>query len=422
MPLKIPASDEASLVLAATKAIQKTGAWQAMGGLYGIQHSWGKDTLEGLEEGFVKALKRHLDDGGLNSYLRHFLTIRFLNNGHQLPDKSKRLVSFSEFENPLDVSQELVTTLKSLPFKYELAVRASHPLSKLFYKADTDFAVSDRLRIVSSEIAREVIPTSHGIKSVDEWIKGGSPDNATVSDNSLYFLYRASGCMSDRYDSRLAREFSDELRAFYGACFAYDILYDYGDSSSGEMVPRIFGYTDGNSSSQELAYTQNVDTDLIRATYVETSLDFDKIVKDGGQLEELFLPIKNMFRSADSLRLKTAASWLLRANQSAREMDRVLESTIALEVLLGDKDASDRVGLSKLMANRCAYSLGTSASERKKLMEFFIRFYKVRSDIVHSGTFKVSEAERAVVAQGLDLAHRVLKHEINVNSSTDQPD
>ena len=131
----------------------------------------------------------------------------------------------------------------------------------------------------------------------------------------------------------------------------------------------------------------------------------------GVPLDEVLRPVIQLFNSEETQRLRTAAIWLLRGHRSGRGMDQILDSTIAIEVLLGDREASDRVGLSKLMANRCAYALGKSYNERKDLFEFFTRFYKVRSDIVHSGRMKLSESESEVVEKGIKLASRILKHE-----------
>ena len=103
--------------------------------------------------------------------------------------------------------------------------------------------------------------------------------------------------------------------------------------------------------------------------------------------------------------------WLLRAYGSHRPIDRVLESTIALEVLLGDREMSDKVGLTKLMANRCAYSIGKTQSDRDEIIRFFLDFYKLRSDVVHTGRLLVNEGEEHLVERGLRLASEMLVFE-----------
>jgi len=105
---------------------------------------------------------------------------------------------------------------------------------------------------------------------------------------------------------------------------------------------------------------------------------------------------------------------LLRAKMSAGELDQVLECAIALEVLLGDRAVSDKVGLTRLMANRCAYALGRTSKERDDLREFFEKFYAIRSEIVHNGRFEQSEENEELVWESVDLVSRVLVHEQNM--------
>jgi len=146
---------------------------------------------------------------------------------------------------------------------------------------------------------------------------------------------------------------------------------------------------------------------------------FNKKVMDeidnGKKLEEVLIDVIKLFNSSQGQRLKTSSIWLLRSFLSERGMDKILDATIAIEVLLGDREAADRVGLSKLMANRCAYALGKSAKERQELFDFFIDFYKLRSEIVHSGRLKISDAESTLVDRGVKLASRILRHEVEMD-------
>ena len=101
-------------------------------------------------------------------------------------------------------------------------------------------------------------------------------------------------------------------------------------------------------------------------------------------------------------------------------MDRVLDSAIALEVLLGDRKMSDKIGLTRLMSNRCAYSLGKSQNSRDEIVNFFERFYAIRSDIVHTGRLYLDEDEEKIVLRGVELASQMLafEHKLSCSDST----
>ena len=106
--------------------------------------------------------------------------------------------------------------------------------------------------------------------------------------------------------------------------------------------------------------------------------------------------------------------WLLRAQMSNRNMDRVLEAAIALEVLLGDRAMADRMGLTKLMATRCAYAIGENQKERDELYKFFTEFYSLRSDIVHTGKINDTDREEVLTWESIELVRRLIVHEQNM--------
>jgi hypothetical protein len=56
-----------------------------------------------------------------------------------------------------------------------------------------------------------------------------------------------------------------------------------------------------------------------------------------------------------------------------------------MEILLGDKAASDLMGLGELLRNRCAYLISRNHAEREEILQDFKEIYAVRSHIVHAG-------------------------------------
>ena len=95
-------------------------------------------------------------------------------------------------------------------------------------------------------------------------------------------------------------------------------------------------------------------------------------------------------------------------------MDQILYSTISLEVLLGDRETADRIGLTKLLANRCAYLLGESRSERDKMMEQFKEIYDIRSQIVHAGLHQTGREVDKASTRSRELAARVIRKELTL--------
>jgi hypothetical protein len=86
--------------------------------------------------------------------------------------------------------------------------------------------------------------------------------------------------------------------------------------------------------------------------------------------------------------------------------------------MLGDRDTSETVGISKLLGNRCAYLLGRSAEERDNIILDFGRIYRLRSSIVHSGKHKLEGDDRKVVDIAKRLCAEILAHEIRLGSAS----
>lgn len=416
--MKLSRSDASTLLLAVTDAITHTEVTRY--GNISLPQNWTKSVLETLDDSVATNFARHLDDSALAGFLRRELQVRFKEHGCPNPadDESVPLTSYESFSDPLKLARGILKRVESLPIQYRILARCSDALSDRKSEVDVDIRISDQLRIISTSNIPDNFVLRNSNAAVNRMISvyaGGEDVNLKAKESSLYFEYRCSGFVADNFDTRIVRDFSDELRSFYGLMMSYDILYDWGFGSADSRTPLVIvNELDGEGS--DLVHIARMESDLVKCTQYDTSSQTDQRLKDGMKLEELLKPAIQMFQCSEAAKLTTAAIWLLRAHLGTRPMDTILDSTIAMEVLLGDRDTSDRIGLSKLMANRCAYALGRTAAERREITEFFSRFYRVRSEIVHSGRFRVTPEDRAVVKTGLELASRILRHEVRLSA------
>jgi hypothetical protein len=236
-----------------------------------------------------------------------------------------------------------------------------------------------------------------------------------ISDDQIYFQYRTSGFISDRTGPKALRPFYDDVRAFYGACLAFGFMTKLSMDLYGHSIRTIVNTKESKEGIYR--YSENPEGDILEASN-KAYISPKKIPEiSNEEFDKLFDNIRMLFKSEDCQKLKTACIWLFRAHMNSRGMDKILDATIAIEVLLGDRESSDRIGLAKLMANRCAYSLGKSSKERKNLFDFFLDFYKLRSEIVHSGRLDISKSENQRVQRGIALAARLIRHEVEISTS-----
>nr|WP_140404598.1 HEPN domain-containing protein [Sphingomonas sp. CDS-1] len=411
MPLE--KTDESSLIIAITEAIQNGTA--SKNGL-ALPKEWGKSTYKLLSEAAQKHFNKVLDDGGLEAFVLRELNYSYRLSADDLPSTKVKIAEMAPFVDALATAKKITAELSSLPRQYRMIVRGPAELGDRLKRNDVNIKISDRLTLISGALISDNFKVSHENESINKFIKVSNAEEKvpnSFDDSSLYFEYRTSGCISIGTDTKIARDFFDAIRSFYGAAMALEIIDNF-DHKQQNLTPWVVA-NELNNDESELCYVARSDDDIIKATNIATTIDYDTIIEnDTEDLEKSISPIVKMFSSKDGHKLLTAAIWIFRANLSPRSMDTILESTIAIEVLLGDRETSDRIGLSKLMANRCAYALGKSINERKEIIDFFVDFYKVRSDIVHNGKFKIENGEKNVVYKGLTLSQRILRHEINL--------
>ena len=126
-----------------------------------------------------------------------------------------------------------------------------------------------------------------------------------------------------------------------------------------------------------------------------------------------FLLLRRVFlNSKISERVLLAGRWLLDSYGGKNELLSFVQATVALEILLGDKESSDVVGLSELLSNRCAYLIGKIHDERSDVLKKFKKIYDIRCKIVHRGKDRLNRNERLLFHELQWLVCRVIQEEI----------
>lgn len=412
--MKLSKADESALIISLTDAIQRCGVTHYSYAAVGQE--WLDQSLEGIDPETATKLTRTLQS--LEVFFNREVMKRLLKAGHKVPSREeddKKLTSYKGFSEPLRLARELANDIKALPRQYLLAMEA--PAAFDAYISDgLEIGLSEQLSFLSGEKLAERVSVKADPQSYHDYIAIAANRSGFVPEVQKdvgYFVYRTSGYIGSRWNPPLLNDFFDAVRSFYGSAISNGIFYPM--ESPGKKRTPFVVVNELEDSKGELVYVSSVEEDLRRASNILLKAEQKTTMDNGTPLQDILKPVIKMFNCRERQRMTTAAIWLLRAHMSTGAVDQVLESAIAIEILLGDREASDRIGLSKLMANRCAYSLGKSFEERRHLIEFFIKYYKVRSDIVHSGRLRITDDESEVVGKGVALASRLLCHEVNIS-------
>jgi hypothetical protein len=125
-------------------------------------------------------------------------------------------------------------------------------------------------------------------------------------------------------------------------------------------------------------------------------------------LQAIFDPV------ADAQRIQNAARWYFDAEAGGDPLLRFVQMMVVLEILYGDKELSDKIGLGELLRNRCAYAIGQGSTDRESIISEFKAIYNVRSAIVHSGKARLSAKERTLFSTLSEYCRRAIYHEASL--------
>lgn len=346
--------------------------------------------------------------------------------------KISELISLPGFEDPILLASTLVTELSSLPQKLRVMSSLPSSFSEVLFHDTQDLEIGPGIRVVRGDKLEAHCPLSTGSARLDEWVVGTkSMDRIRLTKDGHYFVTWHSGYVGGFFQNAVIQAHLDKLRSMLGLLLAIDALEE--DYTEHDMTPYVVVHQVGDST--ELALTSSLDSDVsylfdnyglevdlrgsFRLDFEESGEELLEVLPLSEEEEERKGIVQGELRTAFgggelTRRILTSSLWLFRAFTTSRKMDVILNATIALEVLLGDREEADRIGLTKLMSNRCAYLLGSTKKERDEIMESFKGIYELRSKIVHTGMHHTDRAADRVAHSARLLAARVIKKELEL--------
>lgn len=109
-------------------------------------------------------------------------------------------------------------------------------------------------------------------------------------------------------------------------------------------------------------------------------------------------------------RVRAAIEWLFDSMASDTDTLSFLQICFGLEALLGEGDSDQ--GLTKTLADRCAYLVARSIDERRHIKERFRDLYQIRSNLVHGTNRQLDEEEKDFYYWGKNILEYAIYREI----------
>ena len=337
------------------------------------------------------------------------------------PDFPDQLLSDNpNYSDIRALSTSLVNELESLPWKYCFTFQLNSSIGQ--HATDELIPLTENIRAIKK--GAELVTNfqlESGVEKRDRYLHGGgllglaSPQS--WSDDSLYIQIFTEGFVGKFVSTTPEVLAIDTFKSIVGILVALRLIkvrYSYSNSISKNRVYThrmkfIWEIKDSIELNDDISKTIiNLEYDDLDGT-LDTDLKKQVFLK-----QRLKLLAKALSHQESSEKICLAGRWLFESYCGNNELLSFVQTTVCLEILLGDKAVSDLMGLGELLRNRCAYLIGQNHAQREEVLNDFKKIYDIRSKIVHRGKSQLKMHERELFHKLQWMANRVIQEEIQL--------
>jgi len=349
------------------------------------------------------------------------------------PIKAEEIDHFSDLE---EYSNYLIEHFDSLPFKYSFMFELPQNLFTHF--TENQYKFGEKLRLIQPDNnMMSDFDLSSGNERIDRRIWslfrgiGGLMIGSGIQDEELdrgkYYLQYFETGYSDNYaTTETASKVINHIKSFFGLCIAQHVhkyKYQYiNDHKKYKKIIHIY-----QIDRWLINNALQIDDEMCKALRCFETEDFNKPNHSDEQkrinVNAYLKNIDAVFNNEEKCeKILLASQWFFDSYGGTNELLSFIQTTIAIEILLGEKNVSDLMGLSELLRNRCAYLIGNNRKERDKLLHDFKEIYDIRSKIVHRGKSKLTYHERSLFRRLQWICTRVIQEEVKlvINEKSDE--
>lgn len=374
-----------------------------------------------------KELEQYVSETPLFDFLYQKLSYDlYKTQKYDSANEKSKLVELEEYKDSISVASRLVSEFKSLPWDYCLSIKLENNFNELVVNSIKNYTFSNKFRIVfADESFQQTFPISGEIESTDQslyktlGLKMFSAFKRVEWDNSSSYIQIFTNGFIGMYGETAPLEESIILlKSFIGLAIALRLLKVNKQYRSKPTAVKIYIH---KKSENKWSFENTHDLDInISETYNDLQLnDLNESIDTDEKMivwiNKNFDILKNVFENIEkSQKIIHAGQWLFESYIGKNELLSFVQTTIAMEILLGDKALSDILGLGELLRNRCAYLIGKSQNQREAILNDFKKIYKIRSSIVHSGKNRLNNNEKYLFWKLQWMCRRVIQEEITL--------
>ncbi|HYG08130.1 MAG TPA: hypothetical protein VD865_17200 [Stenotrophomonas sp.] len=357
----------------------------------------------------AEALRAYIGESPFDTFVESELK-KFRGRGPILGAEEKPLAEVPEFGAPSRIAREVVDRFDSLPWQYELSVRLPNAVGGFLATNVGRFDLSPHHRLVTGADLR-AFPLRHRRKSLDVL---GLANQSAWEDDATYFQVSMSGYVDGQPTEPFYRA-RESLSAFFGLGIALGLFIDR--TSRIRLGPDIEEYLVHRLSHNGWLEHHPLEVEEFH------ELGFHRVAlatREPDKLRSSLDAIATVLRAPAGANIALAARWLFDSYCGQDALLQYVQAAVAIEILLGDENADPDVGLTALMANRCAYLIAKTPDARGELIKLFREIYKVRSKIVHRGKNRLNRQEQQLFLALRDICRSVIRAEQELLARAEQ--
>lgn len=308
-----------------------------------------------------------------------------------------------------EIASQLISKFESLPWPYQFHFPLPGMATQSLPFDEGSIEVAPNTRLIAGWFLNNEARTSGKLS------ERGRPSATEVQwiESDIYIRVDIEGYVSRDYQSDTVLQAHERIFSLIGLLVAFQILEtDYLWANGGEgrhpiSISLLSNEIEPAASTLDLDSTyQTLANDLGYALRLLEILDKSPEIA----LEE----VKHATSMCVDDRISSAAKWFLDSHTGNNAQVKFVQLMIAFETLLGDRQTARETGIANLMANRCAYMIGTSSTHRETLIAAFKEGYDIRSRIVHAGTSRLTHKEKVNFQCLQQLCADVIQHEAKI--------
>jgi Apea-like HEPN len=336
---------------------------------------------------------------------------------YQQDRPSMNLTEIGGYEDPNQIAERLVDQINSLPWQYKLTIRLPQQLVPLLPPSENSIVLSDQIKLVRADDSfQKLYPleTDGGLVGLGgllrpSWSGEPSAEHMQITVNGFIGPYGGS---------TPAWRAECILRAFCGLGIAlrlFKVTHKYSGPFGPKPSSHFIVHRQVSDQSWRFEGQQNLSDDRSRALDSLEREQFEEDFDVKGFTNYTLSQMRAVFSNgskADPIVL--ASEWFFDSYTGNDQLLSYVQAMVVLEILLGDKAASDEIGLGRLLSNRCAYLISKTQKERTEFLHDFDEVYRVRSEIIHRGKSRLAHDERALFYKLQWFCHRVIQEEIEL--------